>query len=196
MDMFFQRYSPQAVGKRPILDSIDGGKLQLPKSESGFWSEPDLDLQYGMTLVYPQQVTLYQVGDGLEDNFEVNNFLDALDASYCTYDGGDDPKYDGVYPDPLRGGYKGPLNCGSFAATKVISSSYTDNESDDPPTYFERQCHEYLKLGLMGVSVLACSGDFGVAGNGGDSCINGTGFPASYLKPKKGGHFVPTFPGK
>jgi hypothetical protein len=41
-----------------------------------------------MSLVYPQKVTLYQVGDYLE-GASFNNFLDALDGSYCTYMGGD-----------------------------------------------------------------------------------------------------------
>lgn len=49
-----------------------------------------------MTLVAPQNVTLYQVGD-IEEGASFNNFLDALDESYCTYDGGDDPNQDGVY---------------------------------------------------------------------------------------------------
>lgn len=36
-----------------------------------------------------------------------NNFLDALDGTYCTYDGGDDPTEDATYPDPYGGGYEG-----------------------------------------------------------------------------------------
>jgi hypothetical protein len=69
-----------------------------------------------MSLVYPQKVTLYQVGDYLE-GASFNNFLDALDGSYCTYDGGDDPTQDSVYPDPSGTGYgvyKGPENCGGL----------------------------------------------------------------------------------
>lgn len=59
-----------------------------------------------------------------------DNFLDAIDSSFCTFEGaddprGDDPTQDGIYPDPLKGGYKGPENCGGFAATKVISTSYS-----------------------------------------------------------------------
>jgi hypothetical protein len=42
-------------------------------------------------LVYPQKVTLYQVGD-LVEGASFNNFLDAIDGSYCTSGGGDDPK--------------------------------------------------------------------------------------------------------
>lgn len=87
--------------------------------------ESDLDLEYGMSLVTAKQnVTLYQVGDLVEGrttlciSFELphercgagasfNNFLDALDGRYCTFEGGDDHSQDGTYPDPLPGGYKG-----------------------------------------------------------------------------------------
>lgn len=40
--------------------------------------------------MHPQEVILYQVGDLIE-SASFNNFLDALDAAYCTSDGGDDP---------------------------------------------------------------------------------------------------------
>lgn len=36
-----------------------------------------------------------------------NNFLDAIDGSYCTFEGGDDPSQDGIYPDTQPGGYAG-----------------------------------------------------------------------------------------
>lgn len=72
-----------------------------------------------------QKVTLYQVGDlveGLNSNRltlllsdlnlalaggSFNNFLDALDGAYCTFEGGDDPTQDGIYPDTKPGGYNG-----------------------------------------------------------------------------------------
>ena len=40
--------------------------------------------------VYPQTVTLYQTGD-LVEGASFNNFLDGIDASYCTSGGGDNP---------------------------------------------------------------------------------------------------------
>jgi len=126
-----------------------------------------------MSLVYPQNVTLYQTGDLLE-GASFNNFLDALDGSYCTYDGGDDPTQDAVYPDPYGSGYgiyTGPEACGGYTATYTISTSYSYNEADLTPFYEERQCHEYLKLGLQGISIFYSSGDYGVAGNGGE-CID------------------------
>ena len=122
-----------------------------------------------MALVYPQEVTLYQTGD-IAQGASFNNFLDAIDGDYCTTDGGDDPDYDAVYPDPYGNSsyyYQGPANCGGFAATNVISTSYGYDETDLSPAYEIRQCNEYLKLGLQGVTVLYSSGDYGVAGNGG-----------------------------
>lgn len=189
LDMFFRNFSTKQVGDRPILDSIDGGVLQHRNQSFDFNGESDLDLEYAMTLVYPQQVTLYQAGD-LVEGASFNNFLDAIDASYCTFRGGDSTTFDAVYPDPLKGGYKGPENCGGFTATKVISTSYSYNEHDLTPFYERRQCAEYMKLGLMGVSVLYSSGDYGVAGNGG-ICINKNG---SYNNGTHG-RFNPSFPG-
>ena len=38
-----------------------------------------------------------------------DNFLDAIDGSFCTFEGGDDPMFDWPYPDPSNatGAYKG-----------------------------------------------------------------------------------------
>lgn len=192
LDMFFANFSPKAVGTRPIFDSIDGGVVQQANMSFDFNGESDLDLEYAITLVYPQKVTLYQVGD-LVEGASFNNFLDAIDGSYCTYEGGDDPTQDGIYPDVLPMGYKGPENCGGYAATKVISTSYGYNEHDLTPFYEMRQCNEYAKLGMMGISVLYSSGDYGVAGNGGQ-CIDGPGINATYNNGTSG-RFNPSFPG-
>lgn len=162
--------------------------MQTTNQGFQFNGESDLDLEYAMTLVNPQPVTLYQVGDDVE-GASFNNFLDAIDGSYCTYQGGDDPTQDAVYPDPYPGGYTGPQNCGGFAATKVISTSYGYNEADLTAAYEQRQCNEYMKLGLQGVSVLYSSGDFGVAGNGG-RCIAEDGT----YNNGGAGKFNPAFP--
>ena len=58
--------------------------------------------------------------------------------------------------------------------TYVISTSYAFSEVDISPFYAQRQCEEYAKLGLMGVTVLYSSGDSGVAGGDG-SCLNPDG---------------------
>ena len=105
------------------------GYLQTTNRSFDNNGESDLDLQYGMSLVTGEQtVTLYQTGDmvvgrlvarvssGVSNSrcgagASFNNFLDAIDGSYCTFDGGDDPTQDGVYPDTQPGGYMGMFNC-------------------------------------------------------------------------------------
>lgn len=66
--------------------------------------------------------------------------------------------------DTLAGpdGYNGTLQCGVFKPTNVFSISYGGQEADVPIAYQKRQCNEYLKLGLQGVSFLFASGDSGV----------------------------------
>ena len=146
-----------------------------------------------MTLVNPTPVTLYQAGDLPQGWYNIlveiplmnitnpriagasfNNLLDALDASYCTFEGGDDPTQDGIYPDPLPGGFNQPESCGIVKPANVISTSYASDEADMTPAYSIRQCNEYGKLGLMGVTILYSSGDEGVAGNS-NRCLNPDG---------------------
>ncbi|KAH0829078.1 putative tripeptidyl-peptidase I [Lanmaoa asiatica] len=144
-------------------------------SQEGFDinGESNLDLEYAMNLVTSKQnITLYQVGDLIEGlnsdritplmsdlewastGGSFNNFLDALDGSYCTFEGGDDTSQDGVYPDPRPGGYAGSEDCGTVKPANVISTSYGYNEADLTIAYASRQCDEYGKLGLMGVTFL------------------------------------------
>ncbi len=188
LDLFFSNFSKRQVQRTPTTDLIDGAVVQTTRESFGFNGESDLDLEYAMTLVNPQKVTLYQVGD-LVEGASFNNFLDAIDGSYCSYEGGDDPTQDGIYPDPLPGGYTGPENCGGFAATKVISTSYGYNEADLTAAYEQRQCNEYMKLGLQGTTILYSSGDNGVAGNGG-VCIA----PDGTYNDGTSGRFNPSFP--
>ncbi|KAH7925313.1 subtilisin-like protein [Leucogyrophana mollusca] len=171
INKFAASYSPDLSGISPVLTSIDGGVIQTDQESFNLNGESDLDLQYAMALVSAKQpLTLYQAGD-LQEGASFNNFLDALDGSYCTFEGGDDPA-DPTYPD--SGGYA-YHDCGTVKPANVISTSYSYTESDLSSAYTARQCAEYAKLGLMGVTMLFSSGDYGVAGNGG-ACMsyNGT----------------------
>jgi len=60
--------------------------------------------------------------------------------------------------------------CGAFAPASVISTSFCYNEADLSAAYEMRQCNEYMKLGLAGVTFLYSSGDYGIAGNRGQCC--------------------------
>ncbi|KAF9037415.1 subtilisin-like protein [Hymenopellis radicata] len=189
LDDFFGNFSGDGGfyrGLSPIVVGIDGGFVQTDSRSFDYNGESNLDLQYGMEMVSSKQpVTLYQVGDiQIGEDVSIlrnrgltmigasfNNFLDALDASFC---GGEDPYYDAIYPDPTTGGYMGPPDCGTSKPANVISTSYSYNEAELSAKYMERQCWEYGKLGLMGVTVLYSSGDSGVAGNS-DLCLDDHG---------------------
>ncbi|KAI1314045.1 peptidase S8/S53 domain-containing protein [Xylaria venustula] len=155
---FFSVYTSNVPNDTaPIFDGIDGGFIS-DENGSGTRGESNLDLCYAMSLVYPQNVTLYQVGDSVSYNPATNNnFLDAIDGSYCTFEGGDDPVWDAVYPHDASspGAYTGEPMCGTYEATNVISVSYGRNEGDRPPSYTSRECMEYMKLGLMGVTLVS-----------------------------------------
>lgn len=185
LDLFFSNFSRNQVQKSPILKSIDGGIVQSVNISSQYNRESDLDLEYGMALVNPQKTTLYQVGDTTW-GASFNDFLDALDASFCSSEGEDDPGDD---PE-TDSGHQGSRNCGGFAATKVISTSYSYNEAELTVKYEMRQCNEYLKLGLAGITVLYASGDYGVAGRRG-TCINSTN---TMLNNSSDSLFNPSFP--
>lgn len=62
-----------------------------------------------------------------------------------------------------------PEMCGAYTPTNVISVSYGIAESAYPYSYINRQCQEYMKLGLQGVSIIYASQDSGVASGG---CIH------------------------
>lgn len=189
LDVFFKNFSSSQIGHRPNMVSIDGGTINVNGSGFVINGESNLDLQFAMALVGKEQpVTLYQVGDPIA-GASFNNFLNALDGSYCTFEGGNDPSQDAVYPDPAQGGYKGKEDCGIVAPAKVISTSYSYDEWELTPAYMQRQCAEYAKLGLMGTTVLYSSGDYGVGGYN-NTCLLPDGTAGAGGKT-----FAPSFPG-
>lgn len=74
LDAFFGNYTPAAVGQRPIFKPVNSGSIDIDDPTNfNNNGKSNLDLQYGMGLVYPQKVTLYQMGT-------MNN--DASDADF------------------------------------------------------------------------------------------------------------------
>lgn len=185
-------YIPQ--GTHPKQDLIDGAVAPVSQANAG--AESDLDFQISYPIIWPQNSVLFQTDDPvIENNYTyegfLNNFLDAIDGSYCSYSAfgetGNSPE-DPSYPDPAPGGYKGSLQCGVYKPTNVISISYGGTEFDLPVSYQRRQCNEFMKLGLQGVSICVSSGDSGVAARG----SNGTA--SNYCYGPKSNIFVPDFP--
>ena len=174
LDMFFTNFTRRIPnGTHPVAANIDGGQ-QTTEDLYEAGGEVNLDLMLAYPIVYPQTITLYQVDDFIVQanqndtyTFGFNTFLDALDGSYCTFkaynETGNDPNLDQEYPDPNVGGWQGDLMCGVYKPAHVISLSYGGQEADLPISYQKRQCLEYMKLGLQGVSFLFASGDAGVS---------------------------------
>lgn len=182
LDLFFSTYAPEQVGDRPVTYNIDGGVITPVPSSFEVNGESDLDLEYAMGIMYPLIPVLYQMGA----DASLSNFLEALDASFCN------EKYsseDGVY------GLATPIGCGVAPLSNVISTSYAYNEVDLTPAYEIRQCNEYGKLGMMGVTFLFSSGDTGVAGSG-NTCLDSNGQPPQQTEtPSSNPGFSPSFPG-
>lgn len=196
-------------GTHPDLKAVDGAKA--PTSVVNAGAESDLDFQVSYPIIWPQNSVLFQTDDMVyENNYTfngfLNNFLDAIDGSYCSYSAygetGNDPKLDPSYPHNVPGGYKGQLQCGVYKPTNVISISYGGAEASLPIYYQRRQCSEFMKLGLQGVSTVVASGDSGVQMRGGtprpSNCMGkndnvfAPGFPATcpYLTTV-GGTYLP-----
>lgn len=116
LDLFWLTFAQSIpVGTGPKLEAIDGAKAPNPVTSAG--PESDLDFQVSYPLIYPQGTVLFQTDDPVyEANYTfsgfLNNFLDALDGSYCSYVDPLDPPY----PDPSNapGAYKGKLQCGVY----------------------------------------------------------------------------------
>lgn len=145
LKIFFENYTSPKIpaDTTPDFISIDGGKrsnLTVANLEEVI--ESALDFQTAYSIIWPQGARLYQNGDSVNVDSvgTFNIFLDALDGSYCTYQGGDQPYVDPAYPDPNEGGYKGPLQCGGAPMSNVFSVSYGQIEGALPRFYQERQC--------------------------------------------------------
>ncbi|THH08980.1 hypothetical protein EW145_g2349 [Phellinidium pouzarii] len=160
-----------AAGQKPVFISIDGGVAQTTNQSFNLSGESDLDLEYSTSLTAPQPVQVLQTGDLIE-GAGLDNWLDAVDASFCTFEGlstvlsGDDPAL--------------PPN--------VVTVSYGQDEIIVSAKYAMRQCTEYAKIGLMGTTILYSSGDDGVAGIGG-VCLTENG-----TETTSGTRFNPSFP--
>jgi tripeptidyl-peptidase-1 len=144
-----------------------------------------------MTLVEPQPIMLLQVGGQQTGQsliirspcncsfpagpiISFNEWLDAVDGSYCTSDGGDDFTYDPTIPNPFPGGLT-EHTCGIIQPPNVVSNSQADHEYRFSQFYLQRQCNEFAKLGLMGVTIIYSAGNAGVSGAQSGVCLDQNG---------------------
>ncbi|KAM7195591.1 subtilisin-like protein [Rhypophila sp. PSN 637] len=168
LDLFFNNFTTQPIPQSTAPELIDlnygGDKENVTDLDIFgyiFGSESALDVQTAYSIVYPQNIRLYQVGADSSEAETRSNFDTLLDFFHTSavIDGGE-------------------------AITNVLSFSYLQTEVTLPIEYQRRQCIEWLKLGLQGVSVLFASGDSGVAANRdpltGQTCLDGERFSPSF----------------
>ncbi|KAI7181527.1 hypothetical protein D0869_10313 [Hortaea werneckii] len=207
LNLFFSNYSHVGIPNdtHPINNLVNGG---IANTSYAFQAGPEaeLDLEVAYPIVYPQTITIFNVDDRHYQlwanntyTWGFNTLLDAIDGSYCNYtaygETGNAEGIDPTYPDKNQlgtMGYNGTLMCGTFKPTNVMSVSYGGQEADLPIAYQKRQCNEFMKLGLQGVSFVYASGDAGV-GNYNDT-VSPSSSPKTGCLGPKGNIFNPTWP--
>ncbi|TQV92820.1 family S53 protease-like protein [Cordyceps javanica] len=151
---FLQRYFPRGRGSDFADVTVGDDDDANPNNERNATLEGNLDTQIALSVGYPSPVTYLMVGPNNQDQ-PSRYFGDQL-VSFGQW-----------------------LNAASDPPA-VVSSSYLGSEPDFPGSYKDRICGEFAKAGARGITVLFCSGDFGVSGlNHQSSCPDG---------------YVPTFP--
>ncbi|KAL3963207.1 hypothetical protein ACCO45_000211 [Purpureocillium lilacinum] len=159
MDIFTKAFAPHVpAGTMPKVYNIDNatGTSEDPWVAG---SEAMLDFEMAVPIVYPQGTVLFAApSSGAGQAGVFNPFLDAIDGSYCNFTShgitGDTPEIDGTYP---------THECGTVPPTNVISISYGLTEPSYPNRYLMRQCDEWMKLSLAGITIVVATGDDGVA---------------------------------
>ena len=162
LDLFFERFAPSLVGMRPRIETINGGEYQTEAQNLLVNSEANLDFEYTMALTARPGINL-QVGNK-PLAADMDSMLAALDGPYCD-----------VLQIPFNGrnesihanhnDYNQTVNCGTVKPLPaVIAVPYLWDETEFSEATMKRQCLEFLKLGLQGVTVIVASGDHGAAG--------------------------------
>ncbi|KAF7375426.1 Alkaline serine protease AorO [Mycena sanguinolenta] len=151
------QYPPIVPAEKPDYFSIDGALDPIFLGVPFVGTESDLDLQISYPIIWPQRVNLYQSDDdeytlGLDTsswkgNGFINNFLNAIDGSYCESRTDVEKAADPQYPHNVQPlGYTNNTQCGTLDPPYVISFSYGEQEVDLPESYQKRQCDEFMKL--------------------------------------------------
>ncbi|KAJ6556244.1 subtilisin-like protein [Mycena capillaripes] len=176
LNLFFETFRTDQVNNTPTLISVEGGDPTI----AGDVGESSLDIELMMGLLGSgQNLSLYQVGLDFDTDAEpVDDLLAALDGAYCS--------------DPAVSG-EGITDCGNKPRTNVISMSYhffPDLNDPSITPIVQRQCAEFGKLTLTGITFIASSGDGGVAYSQSHQCEIG----GSLIAGNPNGSFVGQLP--
>ncbi|KAF2175968.1 subtilisin-like protein [Zopfia rhizophila CBS 207.26] len=159
LDSFFSLFAPSLIGRRPTMVSVNEGSWQDSIQHTVFNLEANLDFEYAMALSAPLPLINYQVAGMFSP------LLAAFDPFHCdrrniSLSGG----FTDAYAINDTRPYNNDSSCRTLRPPAVLSISYAENEAELPPSYRLRQCIDFLKLGLMGTTVIVSSGDCGPSG--------------------------------
>ncbi|POV98878.1 hypothetical protein PSHT_13815 [Puccinia striiformis] len=173
-DLIYHDINPKVFGARPRVTDLGPHTATAPaqqgkvKSNEDELFELEMTVEYSLPLVYPTPVDIYQVR--VHSTESIQSFEPLFEAVLCKQPGGSG---------------KG---CVLTKPANVLVITYGMSEISSPRAALVRQCEEYAKMGLMGISVIVASGDNGVAGHEGQ-CIG------SSQKLERGARrFAPDFP--
>ena len=175
LDLFFANFEKEIpAGTHPKLVPIGGATAPASANWSG--EESALDFQLAYPIIWPQGTTLFQAatypGRGSKPP---DMFLDAIGNFY-----GSETAPETRLEDPDEES--------DAELTNVVSISYGGDELEFAGSHQRRRCFEFMKLGLLGHTIVMSSGDNGVAArkyvNNDNGCI---GLHSDIFAPVEGG---------
>ncbi|KAH7053096.1 tripeptidyl-peptidase-like protein [Macrophomina phaseolina] len=142
LELYINKYAPEAKGKSFTFGSINGSTL--PQDTSDDSTEANLDIQYTLPLVYPLDVTYYYTsGRGpLVPDLDQPNGDQSSNEPYLEY-------------------FTELLKKPDSELPLTLTTSYGEDEQSVPASYAKTVCDMIGQLGARGVSVLFSSGDTG-----------------------------------
>ncbi|PNY21226.1 Uncharacterized protein TCAP_07270 [Tolypocladium capitatum] len=156
---FFHRTMPNLVtaGYNFTIEPVNGGENLQDPNKAG--SEANLDIQYGMAIGYPAQVTYFPVGGrGIKLNDSGQPFPEEYSDN-----------------EPYLELLQYLINEPDDRFPHVLSVSYADDELSVPRPYAERVCSLFGMLAARGTSILVGSGDGGAKGGRNSTCRTNDG---------------------
>lgn len=156
---FFNRTKPELVtaGYNFSVELINGGENLQDPARAGF--EANLDVEYGMAIGYPAQVTYFSTGGrGVKLNDSGKPYPDEYADN-----------------EPYLELLEYLLEKPDDQLPHVLSMSYADDELSVPRPYAERVCAMFGMLAARGTSVLVGSGDGGAKGGRNATCRTNDG---------------------
>ncbi|KAK5988017.1 Tripeptidyl-peptidase sed2 [Cladobotryum mycophilum] len=141
LDLFKQKYVPQAAGQSFDVELINGGKNDQNSSEDS--GEANLDVQTVLGISHPIPLLQYSTG------------------GYGPAAPGADPTGNEPYLEFLQ--HLSAVDDDKLPS--VLSVSYGEGEDSVPRDFAYKICNQFLQLGARGVSVIFASGDGGPGGS-------------------------------